>query len=47
MAEERDLEDLLTEAILDLLLDAKENGLDMLSFEEVIKMFSGINAATK
>ena len=38
MAEERDLEDLLTEAILDLLLDAKESGLDMLSFEEVIKM---------
>jgi len=35
---ERDLEDIITEAILDLLLDAKDNGLDLLTFEDVCKM---------
>ena len=38
MEEDRDLEDIITEAILDLLLDAKENGLDTLSFEDVCRM---------
>jgi len=35
---DNDLEDELTEAILKLLLDAKAEGLDMLSFEDICKM---------
>ena len=31
----KDLEDLITDAIFDLLLEAKEKGLDLLTFEEV------------
>ena len=38
MSSDKDLEDILTEAILDLLIDAKENGLDMLSFTDLTKM---------
>ena len=33
-----DIEDLITEAILELLLTAKENGVSTLSFEEVCNM---------
>lgn len=33
-----DIEDLITEAILELLLTAKENGVSTLSFEEVCTM---------
>ena len=32
------LEDLITDAMLDLLLTAKENGLNTLSFEEICSM---------
>ncbi|MDC1040181.1 hypothetical protein OAQ62_00135 [bacterium] len=35
---DNNLEDLITEAILDLLLTAKENGLNTLSFEEICSM---------
>ena len=35
---ETDLEDELTEAILKLLLDAKAEGLEMLSFEQICEM---------
>ena len=41
MSSDKDLEDILTEAILDLLIDAKENGLDMLSFTDLTKMLGG------
>ena len=34
----KDLEDLITDAIFDLLLEAKEKGLDLLTFEEVCVM---------
>ena len=34
----KDLEDELTEAIMELLLDAKEQGLGIISFEDVCKM---------
>ena len=37
-----DIEDLITEAILELLLTAKENGVSTLSFEEVCTML-GVN----
>ena len=35
---DKDLEDELTLAILKLLVDAKSEGLDMLSFEDICKM---------
>lgn len=37
MADEmdRDLEDVITGAILDLLIDAKEQGMELLSFEQI------------
>ena len=38
IADNIDLEDELTEAILKLLIDAKAEGLDMLSFEDICKM---------
>tara|TARA_B100000902_G_scaffold127715_1_gene127122 strand:- start:7587 stop:7844 length:258 start_codon:yes stop_codon:yes gene_type:complete len=34
----KDLEDLITDAIFDLLIDAKEKGLNLLTFEEVCVM---------
>ena len=34
----KDLEDLITDAIFDLLLEAKEKGLNLLTFEEVCIM---------
>tara|TARA_B100001287_G_C22604716_1_gene492120 strand:+ start:82 stop:339 length:258 start_codon:yes stop_codon:yes gene_type:complete len=34
----KDLEDLITDAIFDLLLEAKEKGLNLLTFEEVCVM---------
>ena len=34
----KDLEDLITDAIFDLLLEAKEKGLDLLTYEEVCVM---------
>ena len=38
MTSDKDIDDILTEVILDLLLEAKENGLDMLSFKDLTKM---------
>ena len=38
MSDEIDLEDEITQAILDILLDAKAQGHDMLSFEEICTM---------
>ena len=32
---DRDLEDVITGAILDLLIDAKEQGMELLSFEQI------------